>query len=520
MKTPVIDFITEYENAQTTRLHMPGHKAQALLGFEGRDITEIKGAGELYESTGPVGEAEAYTAELFGSAKTCWSTEGSSQCIRAMLAMTREQGIRTLETDSAARPYILAARNVHRSFLTACALLDLDIEWLWPEKSEYTLCSCPVTARQVNERLIACDILPIAVYLTSPDYLGGLQDIQGIADVCHKYGVPLLVDNAHGAYLKFLPTSLHPLDLGADLCCDSAHKTLPAVTGCAYLHISKAAPTSFAEIAKKYMALFGSTSPSWLLLQSLDKCNELLATEYPAALTTCVERLTKLKEKLSNAGWVLLDVDNPTCGTEFDEFTVVKCNPTTADAKETGYAFSAVEPLKLTINATASGCTGPELADALRTHNIECEYADPDYVVLMPSPYNTDEDWTRLEEALLGGNTAPTASTATTTNVASTANTATTQNAPVALKPRLTQTTTNFTLHPPKRVLTPRQAMLAPSTTVPVEQAVGKVLATGTLSCPPAVSVITAGELITEDALPVLKHYGVTEVEVVNQLKW
>ena len=100
-----------------------------------------------------------------------------------------------------------------------------------------------------------------------------------LADICHEHGVLLLVDNAHGAYLKFLTPSRHPLDLGADLCCDSAHKTLPTLTGCAYLHVSKSAPRELADYGKEALRLFGSTSPSYLMLASLDNDNYTVTVE-------------------------------------------------------------------------------------------------------------------------------------------------------------------------------------------------------------------------------------------------
>ena len=102
------------------------------------------------------------------------------------------------------------------------------------------------------------------MYVTSPDYLGGQSDVAALAEVSHRHGVPLLADNAHGAYLRFLSPSRHPMDLGADLCCDSAHKTLPVLTGGAYLHVGRAAPEPFRENARRALALFGSTSPSYL----------------------------------------------------------------------------------------------------------------------------------------------------------------------------------------------------------------------------------------------------------------
>lgn len=223
MQTPIVDFVRRYQKDGVTRFHMPGHKGQSYLGCEWADITEICGADSLYEADGIIAESEENASALFGSGRTFYSTEGSSQCIRAMLslALSRHNGKE--------RSVVLAARNVHKAFVYAAALLDFDVEWLWPEDGMKSLCSCKVSPAQVEKQIVRSR--PVAVYLTSPDYLGGQMDIRSIAEVCHREGVLLLVDNAHGAYLHFLKQSVHPLDLGADMCCDSAHKTFPVLTG-------------------------------------------------------------------------------------------------------------------------------------------------------------------------------------------------------------------------------------------------------------------------------------------------
>ena len=223
MDTPICDFIKEYEAKGTSRLHMPGHKGVPFLGCENRDITEICGADELYEAEGIIAASEKNANALFGFGRTIYGTEGSSQCIRTMLFLALQE--RKSRTE---RPVILAARNAHKAFLYSCALLDVDVEWLLPEGAK-SLCACPITAEQVAEGLKKSSAF--AVYITAPDYLGGSPDIKGIAAACRAAGVPLLVDNAHGAYLKFLHPSKHPLDLGAAMSCDSAHKTLPVLTG-------------------------------------------------------------------------------------------------------------------------------------------------------------------------------------------------------------------------------------------------------------------------------------------------
>ena len=355
MNTPVADFVQRYAKAGTARLHMPGHKGRCFLGCEPWDITEIHGADALYEAEGILAESEANAAALFGSQRTCYSTEGSSQCIRAMLY---------LAVAASGSHTVVAARNVHRAFVSAAALLDLEIRWLWPEESR-SLCGCPISPAQLEEALGSLPEPPAAVYLTSPDYLGGMAGIPALAQVCHQHGTLLLVDNAHGAYLRFLQPSLHPLDLGADLCCDSAHKTLPVLTGGAYLHLSPTAPAQLAPLAKSALGLFGSTSPSYLTLASLDLCNRYLAEGYPQRLAEAVERLAELRERLTAAGW--------------------RVEPS--------------DPLRVTV-AAPRGVTGQELAGQLRRQGAECEYADRDFLVLMATPENTPEELAQAAAAL------------------------------------------------------------------------------------------------------------------------
>ena len=359
MDTPICDFIKEYEAKGTSRLHMPGHKGVPFLGCENRDITEICGADELYEAEGIIAASEKNANALFGFGRTIYGTEGSSQCIRTMLFLALQE--RKSRTE---RPVILAARNAHKAFLYSCALLDVDVEWLLPEGAK-SLCACPITAEQVAEGLKKSSAF--AVYITAPDYLGGSPDIKGIAAACRAAGVPLLIDNAHGAYLKFLHPSKHPLDLGAAMSCDSAHKTLPVLTGGAYLHLSEEWAERVGRQAKKAMELFGSTSPSYLILQSLDLCNRYLAEGYREKLQWTIGQIGHLRGQLKKQGWtVMMDSD----------------------------------PLKLTIFTGEKGYRGREVAEVLRAHEVECEFADLDAVVLMATPENTERDFQRIEKAL------------------------------------------------------------------------------------------------------------------------
>ena len=350
ISTPIWDFARDYAERNPARFHMPGHKGKAFLGCEDRDLTEIEGADDLYHPAGIIAESEANASKLFGW-PTVYSTEGSSLCVRAMLALAY--------TAAGRKGRVLAGRNAHKTFLSAAILLDFPIRWLWAGE-DYL--SCPVTPEQVERAILEEREKPFAVYLTSPDYLGNIADIRGISRVCGKYGVRLLVDNAHGAYLKFLPESRHPMDLGADLCCDSAHKTLPVLTGGAYLHFRE---EGMRGKVKDAMALFGSTSPSYLIMQSLDRANPYLEG-LPQRLRTFAPWVAALKDRLL----------------------------------ERGLTLGGEEPLKLTWMTRPWGYTGTEIAEILEKKNLICEFRDEGHIVFMFTPENDPWELEKLSRAI------------------------------------------------------------------------------------------------------------------------
>lgn len=351
MNTPIAAFLRDYAASDPARFHMPGHKG--LLSPY--DITEVPGADALYEADGIIRESEENAGEIFG-ARTFYSTEGSSHGIRAMLWLT------TIRAEQMGRkPLIAAARNVHASFLSAAVLIGFEIAWL-PVPDGSNALSVKLPGQEV-ERFLR-ERKPAALYLTSPDYLGTMWEIGEIARICHENDVLLLCDNAHGAYLKFLEPPRHPMDLGADLCVDSAHKTLPVLTGGAYLHIAKTAPEFFNENAREALRLFGSTSPSYLTLGSLDAFLGR-AEDFSERLLRRAEETNALKAALRRTGWVL-------CGDE---------------------------PLKITVAPKTRGYFGDELLKLLRENGIAGEFADHDFLVLMVSPDNSAEDLRRLYSA-------------------------------------------------------------------------------------------------------------------------
>ena len=447
MRTPIFDFVDRYAQSEDLRLHMPGHKGVGALGVERLDITEIEGADVLYGGSGIIRESEENAATMFGAARTLYSTEGSSLSIRGMLYLALLWGKR-----EGRAPVIAAGRNAHRAFMTAAGLLDFEIAWLYPEGEE-SLLSCTVTPTALERFLASRKPLPAAVFVTSPDYLGNLADVRGLAAVCHRYGVPLLVDNAHGAYLNFLPESRHPIALGADLCCDSAHKTLPVLTGGGYLHLSRRVPPEIAQQAERAMSLFASTSPSYLILQSLDLANRYLAEGYRQRLCAFAESVRALKEALAVYG----------------------------------YSLTGDEPLKLTVCPKSFGYTGDALAERLADEGIVCEFSDRDYCVMMLTPEVGIEGLTRLQNALTA----------------------------IPRREAITERPPAVTRG--EQVMSVRDALMSVGVTLPVKDCVGKTLVSAGISCPPAIPIVTCGERIDGQAVRAMEYYGVTHCTVLEE---
>ncbi len=433
---------------------MPGHKGNHfhdILSVISRyDITEINGADVLCAADGIIDKSENFAASIFNSKHTLYSAGGSTLAIQTMLScVTHSRGEK-----------IIAGRNAHVAFINSCVLLDIVPVWVVPEGGVDLLLGSPITATDIEKAIVANPDAK-AVYVTSPDYLGVISDLEGISKVCRRYGIPLLVDNAHGSHLAVLDDGYtHPIRY-ADLCCDSPHKTLPVLTGGAYLHIGKGCPID-KSYAKKRMALFSSTSPSYLILLSLDLCNEYLAKHAYSDYSKLKQQVKPITDLLKSKGQ--LNIPN-------SDFT------------------------KVSIDCFALGYTGEELADLLSKANIEPEYAGHRYVILMLSPFNRESDLELLYNLIY---TLP-------------------------ARPAIEEYKKTFFL--PKSVLPPRPCYFLEKQTVLVENLAdrlddienGKLIAAeNVFLCPPGIPILVVGEEINNNSLNLLKNYSIFSIDVVK----
>lgn len=445
VKTPIFDFLNEYNDSGRIRLHTPGHKGR-IEGFgdmAGLDLTEIDGADSLFDASGIIGESEEIASSIFGSYRTFYSAGGSTLSIYAMLSVIVRRCGRK----------IIAARNSHRSFINAIALLDIEPIWIYPDYEEGSAIGGCITKSAVRNALRANPDAK-AVYITNPDYLGAMSDIRGISAICDGEDIPLIVDNAHGSHLRFSKPDLHPISIGATMCCDSAHKTLPVLTGGGYIHVAdNKFGKEYAEQIKENMALFASTSPSYLIMASLDLCNAYLYNEVSDDVERVTEQVIDIKNKLHRLGYIVLKGDQ----------------------------------MRISLSAVERGYTGVELAHELRQRGIECEYVDDNYAVLLFSPVSSDQDIAAVWDAL------------------------------IAIKARAPIPFADFSVDIyPERKMSARRALFAQREKVAVDNAVGRVCAEIKISCPPGVPIVVPGEIITDKCIKVLKRYGILELYVVK----
>lgn len=434
----LFDLQTKYTADGLSRFHTPGHSGKGtaiepfapILPF---DVTETEDFDSLYHADGVLAQLEKRLAEAFGTKATLISSGGCTLAIQTMLALAVPE-----------KGKVLMARNAHRAALNAVALLDLEPVWLYPKPGAV------VTPDDVA-RGIAAHTDAAAVYLTSPNYYGQLCDIKPIAEIAHAHGVPLLVDNAHGSHLGLLSENLHPIHLGADMTACSVHKTLPVLTGGALLNIAN---ERFVPRAKEKMALFGSTSPSYLTMASIDLLCDRFEQGFITQFRRLETRVAALRAYAVSRGFKLPE--------------------------------GACDPVRFTLMTGGNGFTGEAAYRAFRAVGAVPEYYDDEAIVFILTPFHEAVDFARLEagmDALKGAIGAPLA--------------------PPCPPPQNA------------RAMSVRAAVFAESEAVAVDQSVGRIAADSVTPCPPGIPVLIPGEVIGEDTRAYLRSCGIERVRVI-----
>ncbi len=357
MKTPIYSQLLKHKLLDYSPFHTPGHKNNFFPKnlFE-LDFTELPDTDALYEAEGIILETEKNLAKLFSAKRSIISSGGCTLAIQTMLRLASQRGKK-----------ILFARNIHRSAVNACALLGIIPKWILP-KSENGLFTGRISPQNVEKEFLNDNEIS-ALYVTSPDYYGELTDIKALSEICRKYNKLLLVDNAHGSHLAFLKENQHPVHLGADMSACSLHKTMPVLTGGAVLNIGN---SKFAENAKNAMSLFGSTSPSYPIMASIDICCDYMLngngiSDYRAL----EERVANIKESAKNHRIIQPE--------------------------------GSCDTTRICINTNGI----ENQIEFFHSYNIEPEFFDGQNAVFICTPFNTEKDFQRLETAISNIKTIP-----------------------------------------------------------------------------------------------------------------
>lgn len=361
------DELKEYCASDVYPFHMPGHKRRAAWLCDPRriDLTEIDGFDNLHHAEGILRDAEMRAARLFKSSETHFLVNGSTAGILSAIGACTLPG-KTL----------LMARNSHRSAFNAAALNRVTCAYLSPSDMAVP---CDINGRispEQVERALGRSEQVCAVFLTSPTYDGVVSDVAGIAEAAHRHGIPLIVDEAHGAHF-----GMHPLfpessvKLGADVVIHSLHKTLPALTQTALIHVNG----DLVDRARlrRLLSVYQTSSPSYVLMASIDQCIHLLSEEGPALFDAFAQRLDHFYRETELKHLSLLRTDDPS--------RILIRPPASSPDREESREQAAMH-LYHTLR---------------RRFRLQPEMASVSYVLMLSSVCDDDTGFTRLKDALL-----------------------------------------------------------------------------------------------------------------------
>ncbi len=398
LKEYLDEALIEYSRSDIYPFHMPGHKRQRLGDFtpEEIDITEIEGFDDLHRADGIIREGQERLARVFGADESFWLVDGSTAGILASICGCMKRGGR-----------LLIGRNCHLSVYNAAYLAEAKLSYIHPEPTEYGI-QGSIAPESMEEALVKFPDTQ-AVVITSPTYDGVISDIRSIADIVHARRIPLIVDEAHGAHFGF--SGMFPpkaIALGADLCVESLHKTLPAYTQSSVLHMMRTGGEPGGtyrfdpERVGRCLSIFQSSSPSYILMAGIDRCVRMIENGSDCRREPVTgedkrhsdvnlfgqfeERLRRFYEQCASLKAVQIVPGTDLAGG--------------ANAYSSTGIY-ARDPSKILISAEGAGLTGPELYDLLLDkYHLQMEMAAGSYVTALTTIMDTDEGFERLLDAL------------------------------------------------------------------------------------------------------------------------
>lgn len=464
-RAPIFDRLTEYARSGMYAFHTPGHKggrfaAAELAELVGRsglalDLPCMAATDHTLHPTACVREAQQLAADLFGAGETMFLSAGSTLGVAAALLAAVPPG------QTVAMP-----RNIHCSVVAGLVLSGALPRFVPHE----VLRECGALGVTPLALAAALDMQPrpAAVLLTRPSYYGLARELADLAAVCHDRQVPLIVDEAHGAHLHFLPPGgpQPALAAGADLVVQSCHKTLGSLVGSAQLHVGHTSLVASARV-RDALAYLQTTSPSFLLLASLDVMRRWLWREGRALFALAVAEARQLEDRIDSLhGLHVLRPGN---------------DPRLADHGR--------DPLRVTVNVSGTGWSGHDVERHLRTEfRVEDEMADWFNGVFILSPRDDPAARERLLAGLRAVSESPRSGSGT-TGLADELEGARWLQPPV-----------------PPLAMPPREAALARKSTVPLASAAGRTCAETVLFYPPGIPLLMPGELVTREAIDVCRR--------------
>lgn len=362
--------LISYSKKDYYPFHMPGHKRNPFsVSYEPSiitDITEIEGFDNLHHAEGIIQKSQERAARLFGAVESIYSVNGSTAALLSSISACTTMGGR-----------VLVARNCHKAVYHAIYLRKLDPIWIYPQWEENCGLNGGISPDDVDKILKTRKNIQ-AVIITSPTYDGIVSDVESISRTAHKYGIPLIVDEAHGAHFTFheyFPASA--IEKGADIVVESLHKTLPCMTQTAVLHRNSERISS--ELLHRYMGIYQSSSPSYPLMASIDAC--------------IGDLMENGKEKFQRYAALLSEFHR-----ELENCRVI-CPVTSGIVGKSGiYDW---DPSKIILTLKNCTMTGSELYNILlSTYHLQMEMETCSYVLGMTSIADTPEGFQRLLEAI------------------------------------------------------------------------------------------------------------------------